>query len=113
MRTKGAAANHWADQKDTDTESESEVDKQTVLPDVIEADSPYNSDCDNPIATSNPFKPGYAEVEGIVDRRQHKGILQYKVKWKGWNNRYNCWRDEGELECSGLIDRYNDVNVGL
>ena len=79
---------------------------------MIEAGSPYNSDCDNPTATSNPFKPGHAEVEGIVDRRQHKGILQYKVKWKGWNNRYNCWRDEGELECSGLIDRYNDVNVG-
>ena len=59
----------------------------------------------------NPFQSGFAEVESVVDKRIYKGVQQYKVKWKGWNNRYNVWRDESDLECKELIDEYDKANL--
>ena len=58
-------------------------------------------------------QPEYAEVESILNKRVKGGITQYKVKWKGWNNRYNCWRDQSDLECQELIDKYEEAYLGL
>ena len=43
------------------------------------------------------------EVESVVASRKRSGVKQYKVKWKGYNNRHNVWRDADELQCAELI----------
>ena len=43
----------------------------------------------------------------------YSSTREYKVKWKGWNNRYNCWRDQSDLECQELIDKYEEAYLGL
>ena len=48
-----------------------------------------------------------------VNKRVKGGVTQYKVKWKGWNNRYNCWRDQSDLECQELIDKYEEAYLGM
>ena len=44
--------------------------------------------------------------------RVKAGAKQYKVKWKGLNNRYNSWRDEGDLDCNELIMEYTSGQAG-
>ena len=58
-------------------------------------------------------EPGFTEVESVLDKRVKEGEVQYKIKWKGWNNRYNCWRDQSDLECQELIDKYEEAYLGL
>ena len=61
----------------------------------------------------SPFDSSFAEVERVIDTRVRKGVRQYKVKWKGFNNRYNVWRDEDDLECGDLIETYNSALLGF
>jgi hypothetical protein len=68
-------------------------------------------DPEKPKVGDSPFKCGYSEVEKVLDTRLRKGVRQYKIKWKGWNNRFNVWRDESELECTSLIEGYNKHNL--
>ena len=67
----------------------------------------------HPEIEDEPGQPKYTEVEGILNKRVKGGTTQYKVKWKGWNNRYNCWRDRSDLECQELIDKYEEAYLGL
>ena len=53
--------------------------------------------------------PDHYEIEKVLNRRVRGGVVQYKVKWKGWNNRYSCWRDEEDLDCQELVDEYNQA----
>ena len=46
------------------------------------------------------------EVEKVVDVKQKGGSAWYKIKWKGYNNRYNVWRPESELGCAELIAEF-------
>jgi hypothetical protein len=48
------------------------------------------------------------EVERIKKCRKHKGKTQYLVKWLGWNNRYNVWKYQDELDCDDLIKEFHD-----
>ena len=57
--------------------------------------------------------PEYCEVERILDKRTRGGELQYKVKWKGWNHRYDSWRDAEDMECQELIEQYESEFAGL
>ena len=57
--------------------------------------------------------PEFSEIESVLDKRVRGGVVQYKVKWKGWNNRYNCWRDQSDLECTELIDKYEEAYLSL
>ncbi|KAI9646275.1 hypothetical protein NHQ30_005716 [Ciborinia camelliae] len=38
------------------------------------------------------------EVEDIVDRRRFKGIVQYRVKWVGYESKHNTWEPAEILE---------------
>ena len=67
----------------------------------------------HPETEGEPGQPEYTEVESILNKRVRGGTTQYKVKWKGWNNRYKCWRDQSDLECQGLIDKYEEAYLGL
>jgi hypothetical protein len=42
-------------------------------------------------------------VERLKKKRVRDCVTQYLVKWQGYNNRYNCWRDVADLQCDELI----------
>ena len=46
------------------------------------------------------------QVEKIVNRRDTPDGVQYRVKWKGFNAKYNQWKYTKDLKCQGLIDDY-------
>lgn len=46
------------------------------------------------------------EVERVVAKRTVSGIVSYKVKWKGYSNKHNVWRQMSELNCDELIAQY-------
>ena len=46
------------------------------------------------------------EVEKVVAKKVVSGVVSYKVKWKGYSNKHNVWRQVSELNCDGLIEQY-------
>jgi hypothetical protein len=46
-------------------------------------------------------------VEKIVGKRFSKdGVLQYKIKWQGYDGRYNSWVSAEDLDCLDEIEEY-------
>ena len=75
---------------------------------VVSENSDYDSsEGEQQASEGNPYSDE-CEVECIIDKRVHKGVTQYRVKWLGWNRRYNCWKDADELSCDELVQEYND-----
>ena len=68
---------------------------------------------DHPEKEGESSQPEYTEVESVLNKTVKGDTVQYKIKWKGWNNRYNCWRDQSDLECQELIDKYEETYLGL
>ena len=66
-----------------------------------------------PEVEGGPGQPECSEVESVLYKRVEGGTTQYKAKWEGWDNRYNCWRGQGGLGCKGLVDKYKDAYLGL
>uniref|UniRef100_A0A0A9X9T1 Chromo domain-containing protein n=1 Tax=Lygus hesperus TaxID=30085 RepID=A0A0A9X9T1_LYGHE len=48
------------------------------------------------------------EVDAIVADRAIKGRIQYKVRWKGYASEDDTWENESNLDCTDLIEEYND-----
>lgn len=46
------------------------------------------------------------EVEKVVDKRMHKGKVEYLLKWKGYSSNENTWEHEDSLDCSELLQEY-------
>ena len=67
----------------------------------------------HPEIEDEPDQPEYTEVESIMNKRVKGGTTQYKAKWKGWNRIYNYRRDQSDLECQELIDKYEEAYLGL
>jgi hypothetical protein len=53
------------------------------------------------------------EVEKLTKRRVRLGQVQYLVKWKGWNNRFNVWRGIDELNCPDLITDFESSHASI
>ncbi|KAI8040620.1 polycomb group protein Pc [Drosophila gunungcola] len=49
-------------------------------------------------------------AEKIIQKRVRKGTVEYRVKWKGWNQRYNTWEPEVNILDRRLIDIYEQSN---
>lgn len=47
---------------------------------------------------------GYWEVEAVVDKRYHHGLLQYQLSWKGYEER--TWQYVDKLDCFELIEEF-------
>eukprot|EP01125_Pyxidicula_operculata_P003704 TRINITY_DN1494_c3_g1_i2.p1 TRINITY_DN1494_c3_g1~~TRINITY_DN1494_c3_g1_i2.p1 ORF type:complete len:788 (-),score=182.48 TRINITY_DN1494_c3_g1_i2:186-2549(-) len=46
-------------------------------------------------------------VEDIVGKRiTSDGTLQYKIKWVGYDNRYNCWVDADQMNCPEKVEEF-------
>lgn len=48
------------------------------------------------------------EVEKIISKRTFRGQVQYKIKWRGWDEEYDEWKFIKELDCSNLIDDFEE-----
>ena len=57
------------------------------------------------------FEDEYAyEVEQIVDKRYYRRRVEYRVKFKGYDDSFNEWLPERELRetCQDMIDAYEN-----
>ena len=91
------------------------IDPDSVAPSVDVPDKVNEPDSVEPVLDSD-YSSGSdteCEVESIVNTRMHKGRRQYKLKWKGYDNRYNSWKDESDLHCSDLVEQYVLAHLGL
>ena len=70
----------------------------------VESDNEYSDE------GSNDYEPVY-EVETTVDSKLVQGARHYKIKRVGYNNRYNVWKPEDELDCSELIEAYQQAKA--
>ena len=61
------------------------------------------------VESTNDSHSSGEHQRSVVERLKKKssrvrdGVTQYLVKWAGYNNRYNCWRDLCDLQCDDLI----------
>ena len=46
------------------------------------------------------------EVEKILNHKVTKGIIYYKLKWKGFPMSQCTWEKESNLDCKALLDEY-------
>jgi hypothetical protein len=51
--------------------------------------------------------PEHHEVEHIIQHRlNRRGVMQFKVKWKGFDSRHNSWIDQDAFDAGPMIDAY-------
>ncbi|XP_014255481.1 chromobox protein homolog 5-like [Cimex lectularius] len=55
---------------------------------------------------SSEKKSEILEVEEITNHRTLNGITQYKIRWKGQSSKHDVWKNESDLNCNELIEKY-------
>ena len=48
------------------------------------------------------------EITKIIDKRTHKGALQYKVHYKGYAQRYDQWVHESDIDAPELVIEFEE-----
>lgn len=50
------------------------------------------------------------EVQDIMDHKEVKGKLLYKIRWKGYGPSGDTWEPVQTLSCPDILDKYNKKN---
>lgn len=77
-------------------------------------EQPNDENVDTPVTGAEGEGEGEGEgeeeefvVEKIVGKRVSiDGSVQYKIKWLGYNNRYNCWVQADDMNCPEQLTEY-------
>ena len=48
------------------------------------------------------------EITKIIDKRTHKGALQYKVHYKGYAQRYDQWVHKSDINAPELVKEFKE-----
>ena len=75
--------------------------------DVIEEEKPSLPATENGTTEEEEEFVEY-EVEKVVDKRIHKGKVEYLLKWKGYPSSDNTWESEDNLDCQELVQDYEE-----
>ena len=59
-----------------------------------------------PESENGPEEEETFEVEKVVDKRIHKGRVEYLLKWKSYSSDENTWEPEDSLDCPELLEQY-------
>jgi len=53
-----------------------------------------------------PTHKGFFVVEKIVGKKVQEQGIRYKVKWAGFNDKYNTWEAVDALNCSDIVENF-------
>ncbi|XP_025208759.1 heterochromatin protein 1-like isoform X2 [Melanaphis sacchari] len=62
---------------------------------------------------SSETKDIYYVVENILNFRTNNGYNEYFLKWKDYDDSYNTWEPEENLNCSHLVENFKQKNPDL
>jgi len=54
---------------------------------------------------------GHYEVEAILKKRLARGKLEYLLKWKNWDSKYNSWEPADSLSCPDLLHEFEEQQI--
>jgi len=54
----------------------------------------------------DPYQSDVYEIEEILDDREHKGIVEYKVHWKGWPREEATWEPASYIQAPEKLRQY-------
>lgn len=58
------------------------------------------------------WSSGHYEVEDIIERKVNpEGVVEYFVKWKDWDTKYNSWVRARDMACPSLIEQFEKENI--
>ncbi|SOV07855.1 uncharacterized protein UDID_19598 [Ustilago sp. UG-2017a] len=66
---------------------------------------------EQPTIPSLPDEDLDFEVEALIDKRSHHGVIEYKVLWRGYSEEAASWEPVSNLNCPDLIQEY-EVSEG-
>ncbi|SPC65292.1 related to pol protein [Ustilago sp. UG-2017b] len=66
---------------------------------------------EQPTIPSLPDEDLDFEVEALIDKRSHLGVIEYKVLWRGYSEEAASWEPVSNLNCPDLIQEY-EVSEG-
>ncbi|SOV09088.1 uncharacterized protein UDID_18259 [Ustilago sp. UG-2017a] len=66
---------------------------------------------EQPTIPSLPDEDLDFEVEALIDKHSHHGVIEYKVLWRGYSEEAASWEPVSNLNCPDLIQEY-EVSEG-
>ncbi|SOV01596.1 uncharacterized protein UDID_18136 [Ustilago sp. UG-2017a] len=61
---------------------------------------------EQPTIPSLPDEDLDVEVEALINKRSHHGVIEYKVLWRGYSEEAASWEPVSNLNCPDLIQEY-------